>query len=71
MRLPFRSPAVSGIVVGVRDQAELLANIEAFDRPIPPELWTALDRAGLLPGGDQTATTRRAFGARERSRSVR
>ena len=48
IQLPKAHPAVTCVLTGVRSADELRANVADFDRPIPPELWTDLRRAGLL-----------------------
>lgn len=46
----LQHPAVVSVVLGVRDAVQLRDNIERFETPIPPELWSDLRAAGLLQG---------------------
>lgn len=46
---PLRHPATTAIVVGARNAAEVEENVARFERPIPPELWQALEADGLIP----------------------
>jgi len=41
-------PVVVSVIPGAQSVAELKANVEAFDHPVPPAVWTALREAGLL-----------------------
>nr|WP_218885503.1 aldo/keto reductase [Kineococcus aurantiacus] len=43
-------PAVASLVLGVRSPAEVRRDAALFD-PAPPEVWEALRRESLLPGG--------------------
>jgi D-threo-aldose 1-dehydrogenase len=43
-------PAVVSVLTGVRSVAELEANVDHFDRDLPPALWDDLVSAGILPG---------------------
>jgi D-threo-aldose 1-dehydrogenase len=45
VQFPFRHPAVTSVVVGVRSVAELDENIAAFNASLPAELWDELRRA--------------------------
>jgi D-threo-aldose 1-dehydrogenase len=49
----LQHPAVVSVVLGVRDAAQLNDNIERFETPIPPALWSDLRTAGLLQAGAQ------------------
>lgn len=44
LQFPFRHPAVSGVVAGMRSRAEVEANIALMRTPVPPALWHDLDR---------------------------
>lgn len=48
VQYPLRHPAVASVLVGCRSEAEVRDNAAAFERPIPDELWSALDASGLL-----------------------
>ncbi|NKE60514.1 aldo/keto reductase [Lentzea sp. PSKA42] len=48
---PFGHPAVTGVVIGARTQAEVRANVEALSVPLPPKLWAELRDEGLLDAG--------------------
>jgi D-threo-aldose 1-dehydrogenase len=41
-------PAVVSVLTGVRSVAELRANVDHFDRDLPPRLWDDLVAAGIL-----------------------
>jgi D-threo-aldose 1-dehydrogenase len=43
IRYPERLSAVRSVVVGMSSPAEVIADVEAFGRPIPTELWLELD----------------------------
>ncbi|WP_370017388.1 aldo/keto reductase [Planotetraspora sp. GP83] len=43
MRFPLRHPAVRSILLGAHEPAQVRANLAAFRRPIPEEVWAALD----------------------------
>jgi hypothetical protein len=40
---------VVSVVVGVRDAAQVDGNVERYNTPIPPALWTELVARHLLP----------------------
>ena len=42
LQFPFTHPAVVSVVVGVRGPQEVEANVAAFEKRIPPELWERL-----------------------------
>ena len=42
IQFPFRHTAVTTVLVGSRSAAEVVANVAAFNTPIPDELWDAL-----------------------------
>jgi D-threo-aldose 1-dehydrogenase len=48
LQFPMAHPAVVSCIPGARDVAELRQNAAWFDTPIPPALWQALKRDGLL-----------------------
>jgi D-threo-aldose 1-dehydrogenase len=50
IQFPLRRPAVAAVLVGVRDVAELDADVAAFEAEIPPALWSIIapDDAGTL-----------------------
>ena len=48
LQFPLGHPAVACVLTGVRTPAELGENLDAFEFPIPPDLWTALKRERLL-----------------------
>ena len=48
IQFPARHPAVSAIAVGARSAAEIRQDVEWFERPIPEELWSALEAEGLI-----------------------
>jgi D-threo-aldose 1-dehydrogenase len=48
MAFPLRHPAVAGIVVGMRSAEEVHADLAAFAKEIPEQLWSDLSAEGLL-----------------------
>ena len=48
LQFPLGHPAVACVLTGVRTPDELRENLDAFEFPIPPDLWTALKRERLL-----------------------
>ena len=48
MQFPLRHPAVASVLTGAASLAELKANIASFDSVLPPELWSEMERAGLI-----------------------
>jgi D-threo-aldose 1-dehydrogenase len=42
IQFPLRHPAIRAILVGVRDSDQVRENVDAFERDIPPDLWTQL-----------------------------
>ncbi|GAB7066314.1 aldo/keto reductase [Mycobacterium hodleri] len=56
LQFPLAHPAVTAVLTGARSRAEIVENVELFDRPIPDELWRDLMSKGLLdesaPVGD-------------------
>ncbi|KOV83219.1 aldo/keto reductase [Nocardia sp. NRRL S-836] len=51
---PLGHPAVTGVLVGARTEAEIRANVAAFDTPPPAGLWAELRDEGLLGAGVPT-----------------
>ena len=49
LQFALAHPAVVSVLTGVRSVAELVANIDHFDRELPPQLWDDLVTAGILP----------------------
>jgi D-threo-aldose 1-dehydrogenase len=45
---PLLHPAITSIVLGMRNRTEVEQNLATFNTPVPPELWTALRTEGLL-----------------------
>jgi D-threo-aldose 1-dehydrogenase len=48
LQFPLRHPAVASVLIGPGSQAELAANIASFDAQLPDELWSAMEREGLI-----------------------
>jgi D-threo-aldose 1-dehydrogenase len=48
LQFPLAHPAVACVLTGVRSPSELMENLEAFEFPIPSDLWTELKHRGLL-----------------------
>jgi D-threo-aldose 1-dehydrogenase len=48
LQFPMAHPAVVSCIPGVRDVAQLRQTVEWFERPIPDELWPALQSRGLI-----------------------
>jgi len=48
LQFAMAHPATTALVVGAASAAEVRANIEALQRPLPSELWQDLKTAGLL-----------------------
>jgi D-threo-aldose 1-dehydrogenase len=57
LQFPLAHPAVVAVLTGARSRAEIVENVQLFDRPIPDELWRELASEGLLadhaPTGDR------------------
>ncbi|MGW8482267.1 aldo/keto reductase [Microbacterium sp. NPDC055903] len=51
MQFSLRHPAVSSVVLGCRDGAQVSANLDRLDVPVDDRLWDALIERGLLPEG--------------------
>jgi len=47
LQYPLRHPAVASVIPGAKSVAEVTANLELVETPIPDELWDDLDTAGL------------------------
>jgi len=45
----LRHPAVVSVVVGARDAAQVISNVERYSTTIPPAVWRDLRAASLLP----------------------
>jgi D-threo-aldose 1-dehydrogenase len=54
LRFPLGHPAVTSVVVGCRDRAEVLANADLVRRPVPEAFWAELKAEALLPKGAPT-----------------
>jgi D-threo-aldose 1-dehydrogenase len=50
LQFPLRHPAVSSVVAGLANKAEVSAAIERLATPIPDELWQGLLHEGVLEG---------------------
>ena len=48
LQFPLRHPAVASVLIGPGSQAELEANIASFDAQLPEELWSEMEREGLI-----------------------
>jgi len=48
LQFPLAHPAVVAVLTGARSRAEIVENVQLFDRPIPDELWRDLVSEGLL-----------------------
>jgi len=48
LQFPLRHPAVTSVLTGSRNSAELLSNIADFDRELPADIWTELEDANLI-----------------------
>jgi D-threo-aldose 1-dehydrogenase len=48
LQFPMAHPAVVSIIPGGRDVAQMRQNAARVEQAIPPELWPALQRAGLI-----------------------
>jgi D-threo-aldose 1-dehydrogenase len=46
---PFRHPAVTGVVLGMRTADEVGRNLELVSRPVPEALWSDLQEQGFIP----------------------
>jgi len=48
LQFPLGHPAVVSVVTGMRSPAEVRANVDWFERPLPAALWDDLRKRGLL-----------------------
>ena len=44
LQFPLRHPGVSSVVVGASNRSEIEENVEAYQHPIPEEVWDEVDR---------------------------
>ncbi|MEV4689397.1 aldo/keto reductase [Microbacterium sp. LWH3-1.2] len=49
LQFPFRHPAISSVVIGMRTASHVRSNIERLHAAIDPELWSALADADVIP----------------------
>ena len=49
LAFPLLHPAVTSVVIGMRDRAQVESNIARYSGEIPDELWVELRTASLLP----------------------
>ena len=50
LQFPARHPAIASVVTGMRSASEVADNLKLMRTPVPAELWTELERDGLIPG---------------------
>ncbi len=48
LQFPLRHPAVTAVLTGSRNRAELESNIKDFDVTIPDSIWAELEASGLV-----------------------
>ena len=48
LQFPLRHPAVTSVLTGSRNSAELLSNIKDFDFELPANIWQELEDANLI-----------------------
>lgn len=48
MQFPYRNPAITSILIGAVDAAQIRQNVAWFERDIPESLWKDLASAGLI-----------------------
>lgn len=48
LQFPLRHPAVTSVLTGPRNVAELRENIDAFNSQLPDTIWSELEDAGLI-----------------------
>ena len=48
IQFPLRHPAVTTVLTGSRNAAELRANVADFDAEIPESVWSELEESGLI-----------------------
>jgi D-threo-aldose 1-dehydrogenase len=65
LQFVLANPAITTVLIGPRSVAELHANVDAPDVPIPDALWSALEAAQLVPAGSPRPA---AFAARDIAR---
>ena len=49
LQYPLRHPAVSCVIPGAKNEAEVASNVALMNVLIPEGLWAALEGEGLLP----------------------
>lgn len=49
IQYPLRHKAATALVVGARSAAEIESNVDHFEASVPAELWSALEKEGLIP----------------------
>jgi aryl-alcohol dehydrogenase-like predicted oxidoreductase len=54
VQFPLGHPAVASVVVGARSADEVAGSVDLFNHPVPPDFWTAVKAAGLLPAAAPT-----------------
>jgi D-threo-aldose 1-dehydrogenase len=48
LQFPLHHPAVATVIPGTRSPAEVRANVDIFEAPIPADFWAELKHEGLL-----------------------
>jgi len=48
LQFPLRHPAVASVLTGAASTSELRANIASFDMQLPENLWSEMEREGLI-----------------------
>jgi len=48
LQFPLRHPAVTSVLTGSRNSAELKSNMADFDLELPADIWSQLEDAGLI-----------------------
>jgi D-threo-aldose 1-dehydrogenase len=48
MQFPLRHPAVTSVLTGPRNAAELKANADDFNFELPTDIWAELEDADLI-----------------------
>ncbi len=48
LQFPLRHPAVASVLTGAGSVSELRANISSFDLELPQELWSDMEKEGLI-----------------------
>jgi D-threo-aldose 1-dehydrogenase len=54
---PLLHPAVVSVVIGARDAAQVISNVERYSATIPAELWAELRAESLLPDTAQLSSS--------------